>query len=55
MNPMNSELWPAFKDFASENGVSLDNNEDWQAWWNCFEAGADAYVDNMPDNSLDVE
>ena len=29
----------AFKDFAMENGINLEYEEDWGVWWDCFLAG----------------
>jgi len=39
---MNHVLWPRFVIFADENNISLSNKVDWEAWWDCFLAGAQA-------------
>jgi len=33
-----------FSSWCEENGVSLDNEEDWGPWWDCWVDGGSAFV-----------
>jgi len=35
------ELWLSFIEFADENGISTDNEQDWGPWFDAWEAGYD--------------
>ena len=37
-------LWPSFVEFCESNAVLLDNDDDYQPWWLCFQLGAIAGV-----------
>lgn len=41
-NPKTHPFWPKFKDWAQENGVYLEKEEEWIEFWKCFIAGAQA-------------
>jgi hypothetical protein len=45
-NPKKHPLWLHFDDYASHNGISLENVEDWMPWWQCFLAGVIAQEEN---------
>jgi len=45
-DPRRHYLWPEFERFARVNGIDLEYREDWQAWWECFIAGAVAEGSN---------
>lgn len=34
--------WTAFLEWSENNGISLDCEEDWTPWWNCWKAGYSA-------------
>ena len=37
-----SQDYPSFKDFEKyvlDNGISLDNEDDWRPWWKCWQDG----------------
>lgn len=51
-DPRRSELWPAFEVFAANESISLEHEEDWRPWWDCFLAGRDAYVDTLDDERM---
>lgn len=33
------DVWAAFVTFAEANGISLESDEDWRLWWDCFREG----------------
>jgi hypothetical protein len=40
--PLDHPLWPAFCEWAKDNGVGdpeKEAEEDWEPWWECFKAG----------------
>lgn len=34
--------WEEFTQYCEENGISLDHQDDWEAWWLCWNAALDA-------------
>ena len=34
--------WELFTLYCLKEGISLENEEDWKAWWQCWKAGVDA-------------
>lgn len=34
--------WPKFCQYAEETGISLDYVDDWEQWWDCWNAALDA-------------
>lgn len=40
--PADTELWEKFKVWARNNSVGLKYQDDWENWWVCFFAGAQA-------------
>jgi len=34
--------WDEFADWCKENFVSLDQHDDWETWWACWNAALDA-------------
>ncbi len=51
--PTEHELWPAFVEYARLNGVSLDSEDDWGPWWECFLAGATVVRDHYAGSNND--
>lgn len=41
-NPKSHPLWLQFRDWADENSVNIDHEEDWIDFWKCFLQGAQA-------------
>lgn len=39
-----------FKEFALENGISLDYEPDWKAWFECWEDGYNTGAEEWNDN-----
>ena len=39
----NHPLWTYFVKWAGDNGVNLEHFLDWNVWWECFLAGANAF------------
>ena len=35
----NSKNLSRFLKFCEENGISLDDEDDWNPWWECWHAG----------------
>lgn len=33
------ELTNQFQAYADDNGISMDDPEDWGPWWDCFRSG----------------
>lgn len=46
--------WDEFRDWCEENGVSLEDKDDWEPWWRCWNAALDAREDNE-ENKLGSE
>jgi len=44
---MDSLLWEEFKKWAKKNGVDLEHEDDYGAWWECYRAGAKAVGDDL--------
>jgi len=36
--------WDAFCEYAKNKGISLENKENYEAWWDCWKAGIYSYV-----------
>jgi len=34
--------WEEFQNWADANGVSLEHEDDWKPWWECWRAAIDA-------------
>ena len=34
--------WDKFELYADADGISLDHEDDWMPWWECWCAGIDA-------------
>ena len=34
--------WDEFRDYCEDNGISLEHRDDWEAWWDCWNAALDA-------------
>lgn len=43
----NHPLWNSFCEYAEQDGISLDHIDDWNPWWQCFLAGAQASTQNL--------
>lgn len=39
MEPQDRPEWTAFVAWATANDVSLEYEDDWHPWWECFFAG----------------
>lgn len=37
-------LWPSFLEWCEENGVDMEYEDDWKAWWDCYLAGSKAAI-----------
>lgn len=48
IDPKKRPLWIRFVTWANENDVDLTYEDDWKAWWDCFLAGACAFVAENP-------
>jgi len=35
--------WEAFKLYAEQNSINLEDKEDWEAWWNCWKMAITVY------------
>jgi len=44
-------LWPSFCDWAEENGIGT-YVEDYEAWWDCYMAGAKQALNMQMDSLL---
>ena len=46
MKPENADFysWNRFIQFCEEERINLENEEDWEVWWNCWKT---AYISAM--------
>ena len=42
--------WIKFVDYAESEGISLNDIEDYGAWWECWKAGIDAHRERMEES-----
>ena len=42
--------WNEFRDYCEDNGINLEHPDDWESWWECWNAALDAadgdYISN---------
>ena len=36
--------WDEFRDWCEDNKVSIEYNEDWEPWWNCWKTAIQARI-----------
>lgn len=41
--------WDEFRDWCEDEGVSLDHQDDWVTWWNCWVSAIDAFKGDVSD------
>lgn len=51
--------WADFKIYAEANGISLEHIDDWEPWWQCWNAALDAednlYLASIGQHPDDIE
>lgn len=51
--------WDQFENYCMLNGISMDHEDDWMSWWECWNAALDsadsAQLEDMDEDSIDIE
>jgi hypothetical protein len=48
--PQEHSSWPSFVEWATQQGVNLEDEGDWGLWWDCFFTGYLQGAEDWNDN-----
>lgn len=51
---LDPQEWNGFTKFAHTQGISLDSEEDWGPWWDCWKSGYDQGEDDYMEHCRDL-